>query len=170
MPVRTPAPPPPPAHEVALPPRAGASQALLHRAGAAAAALAKVDDAAQLATPLALYERRLGEAEAAIAALEFGVDANDTAVRDFVEEALALHRTARDILRLQLETVSQSGGDRRSPSAGGLPYFSTSKVPTWVRTYPFLEVCILQLKVWDGTLGVVTAIAQARLFLNDAGS
>jgi len=148
-PSQTPVPPPvavapPPRREVALPPRAGVSEALVRRAGAAAAALATVDDAAQLVVPLALYERRLGEAEAAIATLEFGVGADDSAVHDFVEDALALHRTARDVRRLLLEIVSQTGLDRRVPMASGLPYFSTSKVPLWVRTYPFLEACILE--------------------------
>jgi hypothetical protein len=136
--------PPPPRREVALPPHAGASEALVRRAEAAAAALANVDAAARLVAPLALYERRLGEAEAAIATLEFGVGTDDSAVHDFVEDALALHRTARDVRRLQLEIVSQTGLDRRAPAASGLPYFSTSKVPQWVQTYPFLEACILE--------------------------
>lgn len=130
--------------EVALPPRTGAPAALVRRAEAAARALAAVDEAALPTAPLALYERRLGEAEAAIGALEFGVDAQESAVRDFVEDTLALHRTARDVRRLQLETMAQKGIDRRAPLANGLPYFSTSKVLQFVRTYPFLEPCILE--------------------------
>ena len=130
--------------EVALPTRTGASAALLQHAAAAARALAAVDEAAQSAAPLTLYERRLGEAEAAIGALEFGVDAQESAVRDYIEEALALHRAARDVRRLELETMAQQGMDRRAPLAGGLPYFSTSKVPQLVRTYPFLEPCIIE--------------------------
>jgi len=144
-PVATVVPEPTPVRrEVALPPRTGAPAALVQRAEAAARALALVDEAALPSAPLALYERRLGEAEAAIGALEFGVDAQESAVRDFVEDALALHRTARDVRRLQLETMAQKGIDRRAPVASGLPYFSTSKVLQFVRTYPFLEPCILE--------------------------
>jgi hypothetical protein len=136
--------PTPVRREVALPTRTGASAALVQRAEAAARALAAVDEAAQSAAPLTLYERRLGEAEAAIGALEFGVDAQESAVRDYVEDALALHRAARDVRRLELETMAQRGLDRRAPLASGLPYFSTSKVPQLVRAYPFLEPCILE--------------------------
>ncbi len=135
---------PPPRREAALPPRTGASGALVRRAEVAARALAAVDATAQPVAPLALYERRLGEAEATIGALEFGVDAQESAVRDFVEDALALHRAARDVHRLQLETMAQRGLDRRTPLANGLPYFSTSKVPQLVRAYPFLQPCILE--------------------------
>ncbi len=128
-----------------MPPRANASSALVRRAHDAATALASVDEAAGPVAPLALYERRLGAAEATIAALEFAVEREDSAVRDFVEEALALHRTARDVRRLQLELVHEKTGlDRRTPAAVGLPYFSTSKLPQWVREYPFLEACVVQ--------------------------
>jgi hypothetical protein len=145
LPVGTPIVEPTPLRrEVALPPRSGASAALVERAGAAARALVAIDAAAQPGAPLALYERRLGEAEAAIGALEFGVDAQESAVRDYVEEALALHRAARDVRRLELETMAEKGMDRRASLANGLPYFSTSKVPRLVRAYPFLEACILE--------------------------
>jgi hypothetical protein len=136
--------PAPVRREVALPTRTGASAALVRRAAAAARALTAVDEVAQHAAPLTVYERRLGEAEAAVGALEFGVDAQESGVRDYVEEALALHRTARDVRRLELETMAQQGLDRRAPLASGLPYFSTSKVPQLVRSYPFLEPCIIE--------------------------
>ena len=64
--------PPPPRREMTLPPRAGAAEALVRRAEAAAATLANLDAAAKPMVPLALYERRLGEAQAAIGTLEFG--------------------------------------------------------------------------------------------------
>jgi hypothetical protein len=75
--------------------------------------------------------------------LEFGVAAADSAVRDFIEDAMALHRTARDVRRATLQLLGQTGIDRRAASAGTLPYFSDSKVPDWVAAYPFLQETIL---------------------------
>ena len=64
-------------------------------------------------------------------------------MRRFVDDVLTLHRTARDVRRTKLELLSQSGVDRRASSATSLPYFSESKVPEWVATYPFLHVIVI---------------------------
>jgi hypothetical protein len=125
-------PTPRPRRAATLPSRDDASPELRGRAAAAAAALARVDEAATPGVPLVVYERRLGDAEAAIAALEFGVAAADAAVHDFVEDTVSLHRTARDVRRLQLQMLAQSEVDRRGAGAATLPYFSDSKVPDWV--------------------------------------
>ena len=143
-PVPVPIPSPRPRRMATNPARGDASAEFRRRAGAAATALTRVDDAARAGVPIAVYERRLGDAEAALATLELGVGAIDSQVRDFVEETVALHRTARDIRRAQLALLSQSGVDRRAPAASTLPYFSDSKVPEWVAAYPFLQVTILQ--------------------------
>ncbi|MBI3769519.1 MAG: hypothetical protein HY271_13655 [Deltaproteobacteria bacterium] len=135
---------PRPRRAAVLPPRGDASADLRRRAATAGAALARVDDAARPGVPIVVYERRLGDAEAAIAALEFGVAEAESAVRDFVEEAVALHRTARDVRRSQLAMLRESGVDRRASTATGLPYFSDSRVPDWVATYPFLTVTLLE--------------------------
>lgn len=134
---------PRPRRAATMPLHDGTSADLRRRAAAAAAALARVDEVAQPGVPLAVYERRLGDAGAAIAALDFDVGAADSAVRDFVEDTIALHRTARDIRRAQLAFLSQSGIDRRAPMASTLPYFSDSRVPEWVGAYPFLQETIL---------------------------
>ncbi len=133
-----------PRRAATLPARDDASPELRQRAAAAAAALARVDEAATQGVPLVVYERRLGDAEAAIAALEFGVAAADSAVHDFVEETVALHRTARDVRRVQLQILGQSGVDHRGATARTLPYFSDSKVPDWVAAHPFLADAILE--------------------------
>jgi hypothetical protein len=141
--VPAPLPSPRPRRAAALPEVGQASGDVRRRAAAAATALARVDDAARAEVPLAVYERRLGDAEATIAGLEFGVGGADAAVRDFIEDVLALHRTARGVRRAQLEALAQSGIDRRSPTARALPYFSDSKVPDWVGAYPFLQETLL---------------------------
>jgi hypothetical protein len=137
-------PTPRPRRAATLPARADAPPELRQRAAAAASALARIDDAAAPGVPLVVYERRLGDAEAAIAALEFGVAAADAAVRDFIEDTVAMHRTARDVRRAQLQMLGHAEVDRRGPSAGTLPYFSDSKVPDWVAAYPFLADAILE--------------------------
>lgn len=142
--VPEPRPTPRPRRAATLPARAEAPPELRQRAAAAASALARVDDAAAPGVPLVVYERRLGDAEAAIAALEFGVAAADAAVHDFIEDAVALHRTARDVRRTQLQMLGQAEVDRRGSSAGTVPYFSDSKVPDWVAAYPFLADAILE--------------------------
>lgn len=136
-------PTPRPRREASLPPRTAISTELRARAAAAAAALGSVDDVAQIAVPLALYERRLGEAEATIANLAFGVDEAEAAVRDVVEDALALHRTARDIRRAKLAAPGRAGSDRLGTGGTGVPYFSDSKVVDWVAAYPFLQTTII---------------------------
>ncbi len=136
---------PRPRREPTLPPRDARSAALRERAAAAATALAAVDEAAQAGMPLTAYERRLGDAEATIAKLQFGVDAAEAAVREYVEEILALHRTARDVERAKLETIDHAGGNRRPAISGiALPYFSDSKVADWVAAYPYLQVAVVE--------------------------
>ncbi len=135
---------PRPRRAAVLPPRGDVSADLRRRAATAGAALARVDDAARPGVPIVVYERRLGDAEAAIAALEFGVGDAESAVRDFVEEAVALHRTARDVRRTQLAMLSHSGVDRRVSAVTALPYFSDSRVPEWVAAYPFLQATLLE--------------------------
>jgi hypothetical protein len=134
---------PQPWRELSLPSASEASPDARRHAAAAATALASVDASAALSVPVVLYERRLGDAEAAIATVGFALEGADDAVRRFVGNVLSLHRTARDVRRAKLELLSQSGVDRRASSATSLPYFSESRVPEWVATYPFLHVVVI---------------------------
>jgi hypothetical protein len=130
--------------ETALPAKTDASATLRQRAGAAARTLATLDENASLSVPLVVYDRRLHEAEAAIVALEFPVESSAAAVRRFVEDVLEYHRTAAEVRRTKLQALSDRRIDRRASPAAALPYFSDSRVPEWIASYPFLEVAVLQ--------------------------
>ena len=138
--------PPPRARTPAvLPPRHEVGPETIDAVGAALHALQPLDDAAALTMPVAVYERRLADAETTIAALPFGRTAAAAAVQTKVEEVLAFHRTARDIWQARLAFLRSRGVDRRGASGQPLPYFSDSQVPEWVGEYPFLQVTVLSV-------------------------
>jgi hypothetical protein len=135
---------PVPHREAVLPPLAEASGGLRQTAARAAATLTSVDDAAGFSVPLVLYERRLHDAEATIAALSFATEPGSAAVQAVVGEVLDYHRTARDIRHAKLDLLSRRGMDRRTSSANAMPYFSDSQVPQWIASYPFLQASLLE--------------------------
>ncbi len=135
--------PSPVARAAALPARADASAELAAKAVAAAAVLGAVDEAARLAVPLAVYERRIDEARNAIAALHIEGEGS-AAVRDVVAEAFGYHDTARDIRRYKAAELSHSRVDQRAAAAMSLSYFSDSQVPGWIARYPFLDETLQQ--------------------------
>jgi hypothetical protein len=142
-PAPTPLPTPRPHREAALPTRAGASAELVAKTVAAAAVLGTVDEAARLAVPLAVYERRLDDAKNAIAALHVEGEGSE-AVRTVIDEAFGYHETARDIRRYKAAELAQAHVDQRGAGGISLPYFSDSEVPRWVERYPFLSEALQQ--------------------------
>jgi hypothetical protein len=128
-----------------LPPLAESWPDLRHTAAALAVVLTRVDEAADSARPLALYERRLRDGEAMIAAADFGGEPAGASVRAVAEEILEYHRTARDIWRAKLDLLSRRGVDRRMSGTAGMPYFSDSQVPRWIARYPFLQASLVEM-------------------------
>jgi hypothetical protein len=141
VPVRTP--PPVVLRETTFPPRADASAELTAKAVAAAALLGTVDEAGRFAVPLSAYERRLEEAENAIAALHIEGQGS-AAVRAVIAEAVGYHETARDIRRYKAAELEDARIDQRRAVAVSLPYFSDSEVPRWIERYPFLSESLQQ--------------------------
>jgi hypothetical protein len=137
-PVPTPLPTPIARREIVLPPRSGAPADLVAKAVAAAAVLGTVDEAARFTVPLAVYERRIGEAKSAIAALRLEGDGSP-AVRSVVDEVFEYHEVARDIRRYKAAELADARVDQRGAGAMSVPYFSDSDVPRWIARYPFLS-------------------------------
>ena len=129
--------------EAALPSRASASSELAAKAVAAAAVLRTVDEAARLTVPLTAYERRLGDAKNAVAALRLEGEGS-AAVQVVVTEAFGYHETARDIRRYKTTELEDAHVDERGAGGMSLPYFSDSEVPRWVERYPFLSESLQQ--------------------------
>ena len=129
--------------EAPLPPRADASSELVAKTLAAAAVLATIDDAAHTTVPIAMYQRRVDDAENAIAALRIE-GAGAEAVQAVVAEVFDYHHTALDIRRYTARQLEQSHTDQRGAGALSQPYFSDSEVPRWVARFPFLSESIEQ--------------------------
>jgi hypothetical protein len=137
-------PTPLPRAEVALPRSSEVPDAVRRTTAEAAHLLKTVDDVARLSTPLVLYDRRLQDVEATLAALSFGDHPSGALARSTVDEILGYHHTARDIRRAKLEALARQGANRRVPSSNAMPYFSDSQVPDWIALYPFLEGSLLE--------------------------
>jgi hypothetical protein len=142
MPV-TPAASPDP-QQLDLPPVSAASPELRRTAAAAARELQTVDAAAILTVPLAIYERRLHEAERAVGALGYDASPGSTTLRQVVEALLAVHRTARDVRRARREYLNRLERHLHNTAVSAMPYFSDDAVPRWVAQYPFLRVSIVE--------------------------
>lgn len=142
-PVPTAVPTPIVVREAPLPTRSDASAELAAKAVAAAAVLGTVDEAARMAVPVAVYERRIADATNAIAALRIDGEGS-AAVRDVVAEALGYHGTARDIRRYKAAELTDARVDQRGAGAVSLPFFSDSQVPRWIERYPFLSESLQQ--------------------------
>ncbi len=131
--------------ETALPARGEVPAETIAAATAALAPLRALAAAAEPNVPLALYERRLADAERAVDALGFPESAAAATVRAALDEIVAYHRTADAIWRARLAYLTSRGTDPRAARGQPLPYFSDSPVADWVGEYPFLQPTLLTM-------------------------